>query len=431
MKQKQSVELHIPLQEEMLPVIVSCAENTAQAFGFGKEEQLSLSLATEELFAFLSGQREDAGEMQFCCRHGGYYLEASCLFPRRALPTKVFNRTASMSLDDDAALAEMGLLLAARTVDHFCLEMLSDNRMGLQLRLEKRYPQAAPEEFEELPSVGFALAEPEREALKQFARRVLAVYGDSAPDFLHYPGKLVDMLGSGEYGAVLMQDSKGQVGGGFLWQCGGKMAEGFGPYVFSEQVGIAVTLVEGALNKLARSGIVCMTMRQPTAQAPDGYFEPLGEVSLVSVGGVVQRHTALYRQLEEDNGMSVFAHPMIEAFLRQQYELLALPRKLQPAIYEGEEQLADSILSTRLDRRKLTAFLAVLAPGADMQENLAMHVTALRSENIKNIFFELDLGKASEVEAAPAILAAGFTPQFILPWGGRGDLLLLTLPEEA
>ena len=162
MKQKQSVELHIPLQEEMLPVIVSCAENTAQAFGFGKEEQLSLSLATEELFAFLSGQREDAGEMQFCCRHGGYYLEAACLFPRRALPTKVFNRTASMSLDDDAALAEMGLLLAARTVDHFCLEMLSDNRMGLQLRLEKRYPQAAPEEFEELPSLGFALAGPER-----------------------------------------------------------------------------------------------------------------------------------------------------------------------------------------------------------------------------------------------------------------------------
>ncbi|MDD3158970.1 hypothetical protein [Anaeromusa sp.] len=431
MKQKQSVELHIPLQEEMLPVIVSCTENTAQAFGFGKEEQLSLSLATEELFAFLSGQREDAGEMHFCCRHGGYYLEASCLFPRRALPTKVFNRTASMSLDDDAALAEMGLLLAARTVDHFCLEMLSDNRMGLQLRLEKRYPQAAPEEFEELPSLGFALAEPEREALKQFSRRVLAVYGDSAPEFFHYPGKLVDMLASGEYGAVLMQDSKGQVGGGFLWQYGGKMVEAFGPYVFSEQAGLAVTLVEGALNKLARSGIVCMTMRQPTAQAPAGYFEPLGEVVLASVGGVVRRHTALYRQLEEDNGMSVFAHPMIEAFLRQQYDFLALPRKLQPAIYEGEEQLADSILSTRLDRRKLTAFLAVLAPGADMKENLAMHVTALRNENIKNIFFELDLGKAAEVEAAPAILAAGFTPQFILPWGGRGDLLLLTLPEEA
>ena len=38
MKQKQSVELQIPLQEEMLPVIVCCAENTAQAFGFGKEE---------------------------------------------------------------------------------------------------------------------------------------------------------------------------------------------------------------------------------------------------------------------------------------------------------------------------------------------------------------------------------------------------------
>ena len=431
MKQKQSVELRIPLQEEMLPVIVNCAENTAQAFGFGKEEQLSLSLATEELFAFLSGQREDAGEMQFCCRHGGYYLEASCSFSRRALPTKVFNRTARTSLDDEAALAEMGLLLAARTVDHFCLEMLSDDRMGLQLRLEKRYPQAKPEAFEELPSVGFALIEPEREALKQFARRVLAVYADSAPEFFHYPGKLVDMLASGEYGAVLMQDGKGEIGGGFLWQHGGKMVEGFGPYVFSEQAGMAVSLVEGALNKLARTGVVCMTLRQATAQAPEGYFEPLGEVALTSVGGVVRRHTALYRQLEEDNGMSVFVHPAIEEFLRRQYGFLALPRKLQPAIYEGEEQLADSVLSTRLDRRKLTAFLAVLAPGADMQENLTMHVTALRSENIKNLFFELDLGKAAEVEAAPAILAAGFTPQFILPWGGRGDLLLLALPEEA
>lgn len=430
MTTRKTVELQIPLQKEMLPVVVGCADNAAQAFGFGKEERLSLSLAVEEVFAFLAAQGQEQETLQLICRHGGYYMEAACIFPRRALPTKVFNMTASLVLEDENSLAEMGLLLAARTVDHFRIEIGKDGNMGIYLTMEKRYPQAPPELADILPLTGFGIAGPGKEELKQFARQVTGFYRTNAPAFCHFPGKLVDMIGSAEYDALLAKDHKGNIGGGFLWRYNGKMAECYGPYVFTEQDGLAAMLIEGAIAKLARSSIVCITIRQPTEQIPAGYFEPLGEFSSITTTGETLSHTALYRQMEEDNGMTVFVHPQIEPFIRERYTFLALPRQLRTAVYEGEGRLADSTLSTKLDRRQTTAILSLLVAGDDAEENLVKHVAALRSENINNIFFELDLGKAEEVQLVPAIIAAGFTPQLILPWGGLGDVVLFLHVRE-
>jgi hypothetical protein len=134
--------------------------------------------------------------------------------------------------------------------------------------------------------------------------------------------------------------------------------------------------------------------------------------------------------MEEDNGMTVFVHPQIEDFIRERYTFLALPRQMRTTVYEGEGRLPDSSISTRLDRRQATAILSILMVGDDIEDNLVRHVAALRGEDIKNIFFEIDLGKAEEVQLVPAILAAGFTPQILLPWGGCGDVVLLLYSGE-
>lgn len=430
MNVKKTVELQMPLQAELLPVAVGCVENTAQALGFGKEERLSLSLAVEEVFAFLAAQGQEKETLRLICRHGGYYLEVACIFPRRALPTKVFNMTASLALDDENSLAAMGLLLAARTVDHFKIETDKGGSMGIYLTLEKRYPQAIPESAGTLPTSGFVLADPGKEELKQFARQAAGFYSTDAPAFCQFPGKLVDMVGSGEYGAIVAKDDKGNVGGGFLWRYNGKMAECYGPYVFTAQNQLATALIEGAIAKLARTGVLCLSIRQPTEQMPAGYFEPLGHFCSITTAGELLCHKALYRQMEEDNGMTVFVHPQIEAFIRERYHFLALPRQLRTAVYEGEDRLADSTISTKLDRRQTTAVLSVLVAGDDVQDNLITHVAALHSEGIKNIFFELDLGKAEEVQLVPAILAAGFKEQLILPWSGSGDVVLFLHARE-
>lgn len=426
----KAVEVKMPLQRDMLPVAVGCAEQTARAFGFGKEEQLCLSLAVEEVFAFLAAKGNGDESLRLACRHGGYYLETACIFPPRALPTKVFNMTARLALEDDDALADMGLLLAARKVDYFKIVREKDGGMGIYMALEKRYPQVLPEQVTEIPDSGFCLARPGSEEIKQFARQVTGFYQTAAPAFCRFPGKLVDMVSSGEYDTVLALDEKGHVGGGFLWRYNGKMAEGYGPYVFSAQDGIAAVLVEGALEKLARTGVLCLIIRQPSGQVPAEYFEALGELNSLAPDGTVQVHTALYRQIEEDNGMMVFTHPDIEGFIRERYKSLALPRQLRSTVYEGEGRLPDSAFSTQVDRLQTTATLSMLVAGEDAQDNLSMHISALRSEGIKNVFFELNLGKAEEVQLVPAILGAGFKPRLILPWGGCGDLAVFSHSGE-
>lgn len=422
----KTVEMRMPLLRDMLPVAVGCAEQTARAFGFGKEEQLSLSLAVEEVFAFLAEKANGDETLQLACRHGGYYLETACISPPRALPTKVFNMTARLALEDEDSLADMGLLLAARKVDHFKIVREKDGGMGIYLTLEKRYPQAAPESGTVIPDSGFGLSPHGREEMKRFARLATACYRDAAPAFCRFPGKLVDMVSSGEYDAVLALDDKGNIGGGFLWGYNGKMAEGYGPYIFSGQDGLAAVLVEGALEKLARTGVLCLIIRQPTRQIPAAYFEPLGEFNSLAPDGTPQGHTALYRQIEEDNGMTVFTHPHIESFIRERYKSLALPRQLRPTVYEGERRLPDSAISTHVDRLQTTATLSILVAGDDVQDNLAKHIAALRNEGIKNIFFELNLGKAEEVQLLPAVLGAGFKPRLILPWAGCGDLAVFS-----
>lgn len=408
MKEDKVVELRTLLNIEMLPLVTGFAENAAKAFGLDDARSLRLCLAVEEIFMFIANQAGKGETMRLVARAGGYYVEIICFVLPRLLPTRVMNRTATPDIKDEDFLAEMGILLAARTVDRFKLVMEPDKEMGLYFLVEKQYPEMIGE-LAIPPKGNYSIDTGGREDLKQFSQRVMGRYATDAPAFFRFPGKVVDMVDSGEYEVVLALDNKGNVGGGMLWKHNGKLVEGYGPYVFQE--GIAIGLVEKVLEKLARSSAVSMVVRTPTKEMPREYFEELGlEV--------------LYRQLEEDTGMVVFVHSSLKDFVETYYERLVLPRNIISIEYVGEKLVPHSLFSLVVDGNQKQAVLSSLVVGADAQTVLLDYVSSLWEQGLTTIFFELDIGSEVESLLAADLKAVGFTPSFLLPWGGQGDMVV-------
>lgn len=409
----EQVEIKVPFRKELLSLVVQFVEQSAQAFGFKKEDSLPLALASEEVFSFLAAHAEERETMYLACRFGGYYVEAIFRFARQALPMKALNITAAVSIEDERSLEDMGLLLAARAVDYLRFSTDEEGNMALHFIKEKSYPESAPGQnyAELLGETGFQVVDGQPELLKQFAGRVMNSYGKDIPSFFHFPGKLVDMVASGEYGAVLLVDGKSNVGGGLLWKQGSKMVEAYGPYLFLDQPALPPNLIEGCLAKIARTKAVCLVIRQATPEIPREYFESL-------------RNRAFYRQLAEDNGAAAFTHASLTSFLETAYQELFLPRQLQVVEYQGETLSPYSVFAVRIDRQARKAVLSTLWVGDDAARNLQEHVRVLREEGITNLCFELDAGVSQQAILGPALLTAGFKPSLILPWKGRGDIIL-------
>ncbi len=423
------IELSIPLQAGLLPVATAYVEQSVRAFGLRREEALALALAMEEVYSFLAAKAAGGQAVKVTCRYGGYYAEVICRFASRALPVRALNITAAVSSDDKKPLRKRGLLWAARTVDRLRISS-EDDTISVHFIKEKVYPPAPEAESGAFTAKGpFRVCGGEPEFLKQFARRVVAVYGRQAPAFSRFPGKVIDMVADGEYGVTVLADENRNVGGGMFWRNDGKMAEAYGPYVFSGQPQIARDVVEACLKKLARTGAVCLVIPAATAQAPQNYFEPLGQLPVV-VDGVTQTQQALYRQLEEDNGSVTFVHPCLVAFARDTYERLYLPRQVEAVEYQGERLSPYSAFAARMDRPAKKAVLSSLWVGEDAAANLAEHVLTLRQEGIANIFFKTDAGVAEQALLGPALLAAGFVPRLIFPREGRGDTILFAYQER-
>lgn len=413
----KTIELNMPFQTEFLAVAAGCVEQSVQAYGLGRAEAMHLTLAVEEVFAFLAARASEEQVLKLQCRNGGYYAEVICHFPGQGLPVSAFNITSTVSSDDERSLSEMGLLLAARTVDR--LEIEAENgKIRIHFIKEKKYPPASSEPSS-LESGGvFRETSPSVEMLKQFAQRVKETYGAKAPAFFTNPGKVADMVECGEYDAAILTDEKGRVGAGMFWRSVGKMAEAFGPYVFCETGKLAIAVVESCLRKLARTSMVCMAVQEPTGEMPQGYFE-----RLAGTGSV------LYRQLEEDNGAVAYVHNELAGFLRDSYQYLCLPREVHLVEHQGEHQSPHSAFAVQMDRPAARAVLTPIWVGQDAQRVLQDHVRALQQEGFAEIKFRLDTGEPEQALLGPALVAAGFVPCWILPWGGRGDIAVLSHQE--
>lgn len=424
-KVKRVIAMEADFSADVMPAFLSMAEKTALAYGLDKKSVMNLRLAAEEVFSYLStvSDMHDPVRIEFV--NGCYYVQVNFLFSSRRLNLHAFNLTADINPADEAQIHDIGLLIAARLVDQIQFVMNPEQKMCLSLYKEKSYPAGTALETLSAINVKTAKIEtPASDDLKIFCMRVLSYYSpDDYPAFIAYPGKFVDMIYSGDYEAAMAFDEQKNILGGIFWQkLKGKTINFYGPYLFAESPDCGSKLLEFCLEKVGRSDCPGIMSRMAFEGETGKYFEILGSTQDFRPDGSVRRNTAVYRQLIEDLGARVMAHPQLMEFLKTEYSRLYLPRNLQASAWMGEKSEDHSVFAADFSQSQVT--LRALLGGRDAEENLANHLKLFDGEGIKNIFFELDLGESWQSELVPALQNNQFLPCFLMPYAGRGDVVV-------
>ena len=412
-----------------LPTVQTFIESTALAFNLGQTEALALTLAGEEIFNYICTHVKPAAEIKISCYEGGYYATLDFILPIRDLAMRTFNLTATINIDDENSLDEMGLLIASRMVDKLQISLNDNGHLQLSLRKEKKYPKTTANNQPPPPSIpltdNFLIVTPEVEELKFF---ISESFHYTSPELLpqefYYPGKIVDMVKAGDYRAAIAKDTTGRIGGGIIWFWSStKMVECNGPFILADETtpsistalrqNMAEALLEYCLNAIARSPAVGLLNRSPNPDLPQHHFETLGETP------------ACFRQMQEDPGAVAWIDPDFAPFLQSEYQRLALPREIHLTSDNGESRADFSVLATEFDRARHQVTLRPLWSGNDIKKNIADHLDLFTKEGFDNIFFIIDLGQSWQAAFTPALRENGFTPRLLLPHGGKGDLLIL------
>lgn len=414
-----------------IPVVTSFAETSATAFGLGSEESLALTLATEEVTAYLSRVGAPDRPVQIVAQGGGYYTRLELTFEPREFDMRAFNLSASASFEDETSLNETALLIASRMVDRFSF---SQEGAALRVRLEKEkaYPEPTAMPVSDVTALeDYSIRAPEAEELKTLAHRVTDRYESyQYPSTFTLPGKVVDMASVGEYRAAVAADSRGNMGGGIIWQfLSDRIVEFYGPYVLSErmQSEIANDLIDFCISALGRSGARGLISPFPTEHLPVSFFEPLGSLTVKTGQGELLDVLGYYRHLDEDLGATVRIHPDLHDFVEKEYTRLALPRDVREVVREGEMHSPFSVIAAEFDKGRDTVTLHPVWWGEDAEETVRADVEILTAEDISGIFFIMDLGKPWQTLFTPALQASGFEPRVLLPYGGKSDLILFQL----
>jgi anti-sigma regulatory factor (Ser/Thr protein kinase) len=424
------VVLRVSASEAFLPLAMAFVEKATLGLGLGSSEALALMLATEEVFAHLYRVAlPQGGGVELRCSGGGYYVRTDFSFPAADLNLRAFNLTSTPAFDDETRWGEVGLFLAARTVDRFRVSRERGQGLKLTLYKDKEYPvrQEHPPVAAK-PLKEFSVAAPSPGELKLFAHQVRACGRNRLlPGFFEHPGKLVDMVQGGEFHAAVARGAEGDLGGGILWDAsGGKTVECFGPYRFSadQPPAMAQALLDACLGAIARSRAIGLVNRFPSCDLPEAQFEALGSWPLRERDGTVAALTTWYRSLHEDSGSVVWVHPQLQDFLQEQVRRLVLPRDLRPVKNEGESLPDHSVLAAEIERSRDQVILRPIWPGRDIAVNLADHLRLFEQEDLRNLLFELDLGRTWQADFVPAAFECGFVPRVLLPHGGDGDVVV-------
>ncbi|MCD6304827.1 MAG: hypothetical protein J7M32_00895 [Deltaproteobacteria bacterium] len=430
MNETQNYALRLGIQSNkiFLPVAAGFAENAARALGLEHAESLVMRLAAEEVFIHLCKNLKSDNKVEMTCAWGGYFAKLSFLYHGR-IPLRAFNLTATVSLDDEGSLDDMGLVLASRSVDRFEIGEDAGDRIRLSLVKEKTYPPGPEEPLPPLDSVdACSVHPPQAEELKVFARRVTGRYLPRLiPGFFSYPGKVVDMVLRGDFQALLAVDTGGQVAGGIMWHPGRtKFMEFFGPYRLTsdESTTIMHDLVEAFLMAVGKSdavGVYCPLPAEPLAAF---HFEELGSLDTFEEDGKRIPMPVFFRQIHEDPGATVWCHPDLEGFVSNVYERHYLPRSIRLVQGMGETFGDDSVFLTHMDSIRKMVVLKPMQFGTDLDQNLADHVKLFSRQDFKEVFFQLDLGVSWHSHLVPALLNNRFVPRLVVPYGGQSDLVI-------
>ncbi|MFH0731253.1 MAG: ATP-binding protein [Pseudomonadota bacterium] len=435
-KTNRPLYLKIPAEEAFIRLAPSFVGQAAMGFGLDEEAADELSLAAEEVIAYLARIGAPGGEVEIRCFAGSHYIQADFSFPLESLRLRAFNMTATVSLEDEAGLEEMGLLIASRMTDRFRISRRTNGNPELSLIKERFYPEMVEDGSPEIKALTrFGLQAPDPGQIKWFLRLVNHAYLPTVyPPEFRYPGKIVDMAAAGDYRVLLAVGPAGEIGGGIAWKWEGlKTVELFGPYIFHPESPpeMAGELMDACIGGVARTSALVLINRMPTSELPNGYLEALGEIGINGADGAYHTVTACFREMHEDMGCAVWSHPDLNAFLETEYRRLVFPREVRPVSSAGEAGETQSVLSAEMDRRLGRSTLRPIWPGADRLENLSSHLTLLKNEGLTSVFFEMDIGCSWQTEFTPALFTLGFIPRMILPHAGAGDLVIFELKAES
>lgn len=419
------MELKLELEPVRMPIAVSFAETAAGSARLGERETALLALSVEELFMSLC-EVMPGTVVEICFHDRRYAVDLLFRFPQAPPDLGVFNITARPDHETEQGLASMGLFLASRACDQFSVQQLPGGIWEIVLRKERAYPaplNSAPLS-PGLVSSWQLSSSPAADAVKQLSDLIHQKYATAQfPEEFTPPGRLVDKLASGNYGVILAQDAEGELAGGLIWRTTERrIIECFGPYLQcpSEPERLVEDLCEKAVERFGRSDRLGMVLYAPQQPPAGAGFEPAGV--LETPQGPVWTG---YRMMAEEFGAKALVHQELLHFYTAFSSNMALARTIRAYHDDGEGGDGLTLFGTRLNRAAGMARLTPLLVGRDAGQVLDEHLQLLDSEGFSTTYCTLDTGRPFDALLTPWLLAAGFTPCLLIPWGGTGDLLQL------
>lgn len=414
------VDLILPLGQELVSLLQRCVEESARAFGMDDGGCLRLTLAAEEVYAFLLARGLKEERVSVSVLDGGADVEVRLSLPDGVLPLESFNLVPENGSEPISG-PRQGLFLAARTVSS--LEASRKGReMVLSFRQDRAYAPTKVLDERVQPDGPWKIRAAGVTEVLQLAARAASRPAGQRPPFVLQEGKAADLLTSGQWGAFVAVDPRGSVGAGLFWERRGKTAFLHGPWDFAQSGNLAESVLNACLGALSRMDFVGVSLVAPTPETPLELFEVLGQLP----SGDSREVTAYYRLLREDDGGPLYLHSSMEGPVREMVDSLCLPRAVHVIDSVGHNVPERSALAVRIGPEPAEATLSTLASGRDGTANLLSHLEVLADQGIGRVRFALDLGRAEDVLMGACLLKAGFEPRVLLPWAGRGDILLLT-----
>ena len=421
--------LHLRLHADAawIPLVQGLAEQAGAVFGLDYAKTLRLTMAVEEILAYLADQAPDE-PLDLTLTPLASQVALDFSFAAADADLWAMNITACGVSCAEHDMQAMGLLLAARMSDGF--EIRRDGtRVTLRLRMHRAYPELDPAPVTPVAARGAVTVHPATDParIKEACRLIHGLYPPGlAPTGVATPGMIVDRIRGGELGAALAEDEGGAVRGFLLWEQASAGSVAFrGPYVFApDDTRTGRLLTDHLVGQLARTSVAGLVSDLATPDLPGEDFELLGELPLVAPDGQPAPLPLWYRSLREDNGLTVWAHPTLEPFLEEAYARLVLMRDIRRTQDLGEEREGRSVFATQLRPAVSQALLTPMLDGTDAGRNIQRHVDLLLAEGYRNILLSLDLSVGWQAALPPLLIAAGFAPVVVLPFAGRADVVM-------
>lgn len=428
MTSERTITLKLHADPVWIPMVQGVAEQCGAAFGLDRGKALRLTMAVEELLAYLAELAPKA-PLELRLEPGASHVDTRFSFTARDADLWAMNITACGDACAEDNLQAMGLLLAARMSDGFEAHRDGAN-VTLRLRMDRAYPGIESREAERFAPRGEVTFVPadEPSLVKEACALTAALYPQRlVPPAFRTPGKVVDRIRGGELCGVLALDRGGTVCGLMTWEPLSATSISFcGPYVFTrERAATARGLTERLVGAVARTPVAVILSQLPTEDLPEGEVELLGTLPLAQADGTPDPLPVWYRDMREDNGQAVWTHPALEGFLREAYDRLFLVRDIHPTSRQGEQVAGRSVFATSIRPEASQAVIIPMLDGEDASATLRGHVQLLQSEGYRNILAHLDLAFGWQAALAPAFLENGFEPRVLLPHAGQADMVVL------